>query len=330
MTFIEKMWFKPTVGQRIGSYLLAPLALLFWLVSALRKWLYKHQLLTSEHPGVPVVIVGNLTVGGNGKTPLVVHIARMLQQRGLKPGVLSRGYGATIKDFPRTVTLTSLASEVGDEPVLMRHNLTCPLVIDPVRIRGAKVLVSTHQCNVIICDDGLQHYPLQRDIEIVVVDSVRRFGNGHLLPMGPLRERTTRLENVDFVVANGTAIDNREVSMTLQPGKAINLRQPHLSKALNEFSQPVSAIAAIGNPDRFFDLLRSHQVKLAKTIALIDHHPFSAQDIPQGTVLMTEKDAVKCKQFAHSDCWYLPVEAKLNEQFDSELHNMIQHNLKEH
>jgi tetraacyldisaccharide 4'-kinase len=208
---------------------------------------------------------------------------------------------------------------VGDEAILMRQHVNCPLVVDPVRPRGAMELVDRHKCDVIICDDGLQHYALKRDVEIVVIDGQRRGGNKLLLPAGPLREGVWRLDTVDFLVLNGGLATNSEHLMSLEAGKLINVKHPNKSLSLNNLTSPVTAMAGIGNPRRFFSLLEKKQVKLKKQISFADHHPFSGDDIPSGTVIMTEKDAVKCTQIAHDDCWYLPVSASLTRQFELQL-----------
>lgn len=294
---------------------MAPLSLLFWTLSAVRRRVFASGFKQAEKVSALVVIVGNISVGGNGKTPLVIYLAQWLRQEGYRPGILSRGYGGKSKSYPLSVTADSLALEVGDEPVLMRQHVLCPMVVDPVRPRGAKLLIEQHKCNVILCDDGLQHYALGRDIEIVVMDGKRRCGNGFLLPMGPLREGIWRLDKADFVVLNGGLATRGEHLMSLAPGCLVNVKYPNQSKSLSDFVGPVIAAAGIGNPQRFFELLAAKQVKLKACLSFADHYQFDEDDLPKETVLMTEKDAVKCRHFAHDDWWYLPVSAKLTEQF---------------
>jgi tetraacyldisaccharide 4'-kinase len=268
---------------------------------------------------VPVIVVGNISVGGNGKTPLVVYLAKRLKQEGYNPGVLSRGYGGKNAVYPMSVNSTSSADVVGDEPVLMRQNVNCPLVVDPNRSRGAKSLVEKHACNVIICDDGLQHYTLQRDIEIVVVDGKRRTGTNLLLPAGPLREGVWRLRTVDFVVLNGGEVTNGDYLMSLESGRLVNVKQRNKSMSINDIKAPVVAAAGIGNPQRFFDLLQQKHITLKSCLSFVDHHNFKEQDLPKEMLIMTEKDAVKCSEFAHENWWYLPVNAKLTQQFETQL-----------
>ncbi|MDU0355042.1 tetraacyldisaccharide 4'-kinase [Paraglaciecola aquimarina] len=299
--------------------LLLPLTAIFWGLSAFRRWLFSNGFKASTRIPVPVIVVGNISVGGNGKTPLVVYLANRLKQEGYHPGVLSRGYGGKRKNYPFSVEVNSSADSVGDEPILMKQHINCPLVVDPVRARGAKALVSKHNCNVIICDDGLQHYALQRDIEIAVVDGQRRTGNNMLMPAGPLREGVWRLDTVDFVVLNSGTVKNNEYSMSLESGRLVNIKQKNLSRSIADLKGPIVAAAGIGNPQRFFDFLALKQVSMKQCLAFDDHYRFEEKDLPKECVVMTEKDAVKCVDFAHEDWWYLPVRAKLPQQFDSEL-----------
>ncbi|MEP0357300.1 tetraacyldisaccharide 4'-kinase [Paraglaciecola sp.] len=319
MSFIDKLWYAPSWYHWPLILLLLPLTLLFWGLSASRRLAFKTSIKQSTLVAAPVIVVGNISVGGNGKTPLVVYLAKRLRQEGYQPGVLSRGYGSRQATFPHSVTASCKAQSVGDEPVLMRQHINCPLVIDPIRARGANKLVKDHKCDVIICDDGLQHYALERDIEIAVMDGQRLTGNRLLLPAGPLREGKWRLKSVDFVVLNGGLANNGEFLMALVSGRLVNVRNPNKSLSIHALSQGVSAIAAIGNPQRFFTMLEQKQVKLNACISFVDHHQFTVKDIPHGTVIMTEKDAVKCRDFAHKDCWYLPVNAHLPQQFDTKL-----------
>jgi tetraacyldisaccharide 4'-kinase len=319
VSWIDNIWYSPRWYHWPAIILLLSLTALFWLLSVLRRMLFRLNIKPSVDIPVPVIVVGNISVGGNGKTPLVVYLATRLRQQGYHPGVLSRGYGGKNACYPMTVEQSSKVAVVGDEAILMRQHINCPLVVDPVRPRGALELVDTHKCNVIICDDGLQHYALNRDIEIVVMDGQRRCGNNMLLPAGPLREGSWRLDTVDFLVLNGGLVSKGEYLMSLEAGKLINVKHPNKSLSISSLTSPATALAAIGNPQRFFSLLQKKQVKIKNQISFVDHHAFSKEDIPSGLVIMTEKDAVKCTQIAHDDCWYLPVSASLTSQFESQL-----------
>lgn len=317
---LEKSWY-----QKDGwSKSLMPLSGLFWLISTWRRKSYlkgrdeqKHGF-KQKSVGAPVVVVGNITVGGNGKTPLVIYLSHFLKQQGYRPGVISRGYGGKADAYPMLVEKDTDPKHSGDEPLFVRQRVNCPVMVDPDRVRGAKALVEEHGCNVIICDDGLQHYRLHRDIEIAVVDGQRRQGNELLLPAGPLREGSWRLDEVDFVVLNGGQLRKNEYLMSLEPARLVNVKYRNQTQSLSNLSCSVSAIAGIGNPQRYFDLLQSKGVKLTNAIPFADHHQFQASDFPEGTVLMTEKDAVKCGAFAKDSWWYLPVSATLSGEFDQD------------
>jgi tetraacyldisaccharide 4'-kinase len=319
VSWIDNMWYSPSWYHWPVIILLLPLSAVFWVLSGLRRWLFRLQIKPSVSIPALVIVVGNISVGGNGKTPLVVYLANRLRQEGYHPGVLSRGYGGKNALYPLTVDHISKVDWVGDEAILMRQHINCPLVVDPIRPRGAMELVEKHKCDVIICDDGLQHYALNRDVEIVVMDGKRRCGNHLLLPAGPLREASWRLDTADFLVLNGGLVTNGEYLMSLEAGKLINVKYPNKSLSINDLRAPVTALAGIGNPQRFFSLLEKKRVKLKDQISFVDHHAFIKKDIPSGTVIMTEKDAVKCTQIVHDDCWYLPVSARLTNQFESQL-----------
>jgi tetraacyldisaccharide 4'-kinase len=319
VSWIDNMWYSPSWYHWPVIILLLPLTAVFWVLSGLRRWLFRLQIKPSVSIPALVIVVGNISAGGNGKTPLVVYLANRLRQEGYHPGVLSRGYGGKNALYPLTVDHISKVDWVGDEAILMRQHINCPLVVDPIRPRGAMELVEKHKCDVIICDDGLQHYALNRDVEIVVMDGKRRCGNHLLLPAGPLREASWRLDTADFLVLNGGLVTNGEYLMSLEAGKLINVKYPNKSLSINDLRAPVTALAGIGNPQRFFSLLEKKRVKLKDQISFVDHHAFIKKDIPSGTVIMTEKDAVKCTQIVHDDCWYLPVSARLTNQFESQL-----------
>ena len=304
---LDRIWY----GGSLLRWLLAPLSALFWLVSSVRRLAYRWGLLRSVRLPVAVLVVGNLSVGGTGKTPLVIWLASHLQALGHRPGILSRGYGGTSTAYPRLVAADSDPAVVGDEPLLLSQRAGCPVAVDPDRARAGQWLLQERGCDVLIADDGLQHYRLARDLEIVVIDGQRRLGNGWVLPAGPLRETASRLHSVDLVVVNGDARPG-ELAMRLAPSDLVAVKDPAVRRPLATLGgQAVHAIAGIGNPERFFGLLRG-QGAVVEARAFPDHHPFSAQDIePPGDapVIMTEKDAVKCERFAGVRHWMLPVEA---------------------
>ena len=283
----------------------------------LRRLGYLVRLLPSARAGIPVVAIGNLTVGGSGKTPLAIHVAELLKARGWSPAIVSRGYGGTVRE-PRAVSLASDPAEVGDEPVLMARRAGCPVWVGADRAAVAVRLRDEHpDCDVIVLDDGLQHYGLRRDLEIAVVDA-RAFGNGFMLPAGPLREPRSRLWSVDAVVAHGTHAV-KGYAMRLEGDEAHRATDARERRKLQSFAgERVHAVAGIGDPNRFFLHLSTLGMKLVPH-AFPDHHPFREQDLEFGDgapVLMTEKDAVKCKRFARPRHWVLPVRAVPDPAFD--------------
>lgn len=308
---IERIW----SGRSPLWLLLLPFSLLYGLISGVRRLGYRLGWSKVWKAPVPVVVVGNLTAGGNGKTPVVVWLVEQLQRRGVRPGVVSRGYGGKAASYPLLLTPQTSTAEAGDEPVLIYQRTAAPVAVAPVRSQAVQALLALETPpQIIITDDGLQHYALARDKEVVVVDGVRRFGNGWWLPAGPMRERAGRLKSVDAVIANGGQPHPGEIAMRLVPGEAVNLlsgeRRPVCE--LND----VVAIAGIGHPPRFFATLEECGVRPVKTQALADHQALSEAQVngfcePGQTLLMTEKDAVKCRSFARENWWYLPVEAQL-------------------
>jgi len=330
--WLQKQW----LGFTLWHLLLIPLSWLFGLISLTRKSLYKHGWLKSFSLNVPVIIVGNINVGGTGKTPLVIWVAEQLQIAGYKPGIISRGYGGNAKEV-QSVFFHSNPQEVGDEPVLIARRTHCPVYVSANRVAAGQALLKEHpECDVVISDDGLQHYRLQRDVEIVVFDGAKGLGNGALLPAGSLRESVSRLRAVDAVVSNGevtaSSIELKNngiapIEMQLEAGSFYNLMDNNLKCDAQAFAnQQLLAIAGIGNPERFFEQLN----RLGLTIqsqAFPDHHSFQPKDFKRMTadvVVMTEKDAVKCLSFAQSNYWVLPVVALINEKLVQIVLNKLQ------
>ena len=308
---LQRQWYRITPLH----LLLLPISLLFRLLVATRRLLFRYGIFSSVKLPVPVIIVGNITVGGTGKTPLTLWLAEQLLANGWHPGIISRGFGGS-GSKPQEVLPGSDPATAGDEPVLMSQRKLCPVWVGRDRPAAALALLLAHpECDIILSDDGLQHYRLQRDAEIAVVDGLRRFGNGFLLPAGPLREAPTRLREVDAVVINGGKVAPGEYLMQLEGMHFYNLLNPDITATAADFhGQAVHAIAGIGHPERFF----RHLNKLGLTIhahPYPDHHQYSAKDLAYGdanALLMTEKDAVKCSAFADEKCWVLRVDAQLD------------------
>ena len=298
------------------AWLLWPASLVFLVVVLARRLLYWARLLPSRHPGIPVIVVGNVTVGGSGKTPLVLWIAEFLKAKGWSPAIVSRGYKGS-SETPRAATLASEPAEVGDEPVVLARRSGCPVWVGADRLAVIAALRAANPgANVVILDDGLQHYRLRRDLEIAVLDG-RGTGNGFLLPAGPLREPAWRLRTVDAVVANGLSRKG-DFSMVLVGDTLHRMTDARDRRPLKAFAgQTVHAVAGIGDPKRFFLQLGAAGIKVAPH-PFPDHHAFKPRDLAFGDglpVLMTEKDAVKLRHAAQPDWWVLPVTARLDAAF---------------
>lgn len=270
---------------------LQPLSWLFCLLVQIRRLLYRIKIIRTTKLDVPVVVVGNITVGGTGKTPLVIELANLLKKQGYHPGIISRGYGGKARTWPQQVRCDGDPTMVGDEAILIARRTRCPMAVGPDRVASAQALLKYTDCNVIISDDGLQHYTLGRDIEIAVIDGIRRYGNGKCLPAGPLREPIKRLDQVNFKVTNGVAGPD-EFAMTYKADKLCRADAPDVTLDISSLkNQTVHAIAGIGNPQRFFDNLKLSGLDIIEH-AFPDHYPFKKSDLDFGEIqpiVITEK-----------------------------------------
>jgi len=300
------------------SWLMWPISLLYLLLLTCHKLLYQLHLKKITIFSVPVIVVGNITVGGTGKTPLVIKLAKLLTEQGFTPGIISRGYGGSNRK-PLVVTSHSNCDLVGDEALVIARNVNCPLVITPQRVTAAQKLINEFKCDVILSDDGLQHYALGRTVEIAVIDGENRYGNGFCLPAGPLREPLSRLKKVNFIVVNSGKANSGEYEMQIVPDKFYQIDHD-VAKYITEFvGQKIHAVAALGNPQRFFNFLRSLNLDIIEH-PFPDHYRFNAQDFSfadNSPVVMTEKDAVKCEGFAKQNFWYLKIDLNLSDRFSS-------------
>jgi len=314
-------WYSPRLT--FLATLLLPLSLLFGAAVALRRAFYRYRVLRSVRFPVPVVVIGNITVGGSGKTPLVAALAQALAQRGFHPGIVSRGYGRDAEDgAPTPVGPDDDPDRVGDEPLLLAR-AGYPVVVARDRVAAGRALLARHPaCDVILSDDGLQHYRLARRVEIAVVDAARALGNGWLLPAGPLREPASRLDEVDAVAvltAKAGAVTpelSGAFTMTLVGDRFVRVDDPLTTAPASAFAgEGVHALAGIGHPARFFAQLAAMGIA-ATPHPFPDHHRFVPADLSIAdaqAILMTEKDALKCEAFADARCWYLPVRARIDE-----------------
>jgi tetraacyldisaccharide 4'-kinase len=311
MLDLERHWYRITPLHLI----LLPLSLLFRALVALRRALYRSGILPSHELAVPVIVIGNISAGGTGKTPLTLALAQQLIERGRHPLIVSRGYGGAAQQ-PQQVEADSDTRQVGDEPLLMAQRKLCPVWVGQDRAAAARAALQAHpQCDVVLCDDGLQHYRLRRDAEVAVVDGVRGFGNGLMLPAGPLREPLARLRTVDAVVINGGETAPGQYAMRLSGEIFHNLLDPGKTVAADYFHTLNNhAVAGIGHPPRYFRHLQTLGIACTPH-AFPDHHPYSANDLAFAgcdAILLTEKDAVKCAAFADARYWVLRVDAQID------------------
>lgn len=335
--WLHRVWYEGAPFYQI----LLPLSGLNWLLVTLRRGLYRLGLLSRHRAAVPVVVVGNITAGGTGKTPVTIWLARELRERGFSPGIVSRGYGGSKSSTSMRVDAASDPDVVGDEPVLIARKAGCPVVVDANRARAAQMLVDDG-VTVIIADDGLQHYRLERSYEICVIDGARGLGNRKLLPAGPLRETIDRLVEVDQVLTNGrmrecadaTAVEQNAIRFDLL-ARDVRRLNGSLIRPIEGFAgTTVHAVAAIGNPTRFFDMLRSHGMQVIEH-ALPDHAKLDIRKMQYGDdfeVLMTEKDAVKLEGVTSDKYWTVPVDLMIDpiiagpwlEQIESRLRDQLE------
>jgi tetraacyldisaccharide 4'-kinase len=301
---ITRLWYQDKLN------VLLPLSWLFACCVAIRRFCYRIGLFKVERVSAPVIVVGNITVGGTGKTPFVIWLTQWLREQGYRPGIVSRGLGGKIVHrVPRRVQADDNAEQVGDEALLLVRRTACPMMVCTSRAAAARELLNQTDCNIVISDDGLQHYGLARDVEIVMVDGERRFGNGCLLPAGPLRESIARLEEVDLVVVNGGKAN--ELTMQLELS---GLRSMRGERELTD--KTVHAVAAIGNPERFFQTLRRAGFTVIPH-AFPDHYRYQSSDLEfndELPIVMTTKDAVKCEAFAKDNYWVAEVATKVDER----------------
>lgn len=314
---IETSWRRKNA---LFYLVLVPLSWVFAVLIRLRRGLYQYGIVKSYAMPVPVIVVGNINLGGNGKTPVVMWLVEQFKQHGYRPGVISRGYGGRVKT-PTSVNVNSNTSVVGDEPVLIASRCDCPVWVGRRRVDVATELLKAHpDCNIIISDDGLQHYALKRNVEIAVTQPEQHDGKLRLLPAGPLREPLKRLNAVDVIICNSEVSNGQQwqspwFAMQLIGDQFYNLVDSNIKASTADFKhKSVKAIAGIGKPARFFEHLNKLGLSFA-SVSFDDHHAFTAQELASikcDALVMTEKDAVKCKAFAQAHHWVLPVKANID------------------
>ncbi|URJ24885.1 tetraacyldisaccharide 4'-kinase [Candidatus Blochmannia ocreatus (nom. nud.)] len=328
--FISSIWFKSSFFYLF----LLPLSWIYGLVSLINRISYQRGWRRVHRFSVPIVIIGNLTIGGNGKTPMVLWLVEQLKIRGWRVGVISRGYKGKSNNYPIVIDVNSHADECGDEPILLWKRTGVSVAVSPKRVDAVFALLRRHkELDVIISDDGLQHYALFRDIEWVIINSNLRFGNGCWLPAGPMRERISRLKKVQAIIINGFdyKVNAGEILMQFFPSTAINILTGEC-KPIN-FLKNVVAIAGIGYPMKFFDTLRRFGLNPVRVISFADHYIYSEKTLVSLTkkdeiLLMTEKDAVKCFDFAHENWWYVYLEVQINKIDTAHLLSMVEDKIR--
>lgn len=313
---MERHWYRSS--YTVLTILLLPLSLIFRGLVTLRRFLYRRNILKTYHFSVPIIVVGNITVGGTGKTPFVIWLAQLLKSQGFLPGIVTRGVGGRQQPSPRWINRESSPAEVGDEAILLAKRTQVPVVVGIDRVAAVRELLAKTNCNVVISDDGLQHYRLGRHIEIAIMDGARGLGNENFLPAGPLRESPARLAEVDFVIWQDEK-KSHPFSMQLLGDKLVCVKDEANTILLESIRhKQVHACAAIGNPVRFFTHLKNKNISIREH-NFPDHYLYRQEDFNFGDdkmIIMTEKDAVKCQFFATEKYWYLPVEAVVSEEFE--------------
>lgn len=326
---IDSIWYGNKTS--ILTYILLPLSWLFQLISIKRA---SNQKSIATPYSAPVIVIGNITVGGTGKTPMIQWLAKSLMAENINVGIVSRGYGGKSDQYPVAVTSTTDIGISGDEPGLLARSLNCPIVVDPDRNRAVNYLLKTYSVDVVLSDDGLQHYKMHRDMEIIMLDGSRGFGNQLFLPAGPLRENINRVNKADFLFAKlGQGQDMHASLSNTELTETLNLQNGALKQVLGESALPsgseIHAVAGIGNPQSYFNELRFRGYQVIEHI-FADHHHFSQHDFnnfSHSTIIMTEKDWVKCEALKNSlkNVWVLPVEYQVSEKVKSQMLQQIRH-----
>ena len=318
---LQHYWYQSNSFFWLILPLLWPLSFLYCFIAVVRRKLYQLNIKQSYSSQVPVVVVGNIVVGGSGKTPLLISLCEYIQQHGFKPGVVSRGYGGSVSGV-KQLSENDTADLVGDEPLKIFQRTKIPVVVGADQVAAVNHLLKNNHCDIVLSDDGLQHYRMRRDFEIAVVDSSRRFGNGFCLPAGPLRERISRLNDVDMVVYNGVkSVTAEQCSYVLHIVSLNRLNSEEGRSLLSFTKKPVHAVAGIGNPARFFEQLSQNGVEVIEH-AYPDHYVYQQNDFSgwdKDCIIMTEKDAVKCRHLSLADAWVVSVKAVFSKTLETRL-----------
>ena len=322
-SFFQSVW----KNRNPIALLLWPISLVYCAIASLRRLVYARGLVPVAQFSQPIIAVGNLTVGGTGKTPFTIWLANYLSEHGFNPGVVSRGYGRQDMSKSLMVNANSDPMEVGDEPLVIAKRTRVPVAVARNRSDAVRLLLEKTDCDIFVCDDALQHYSLAADLSIALIDAKSRFGNGYCLPAGPLREPRSRLNSVALKLVKGEG-RGTEHSMRYQIAQVINVKD-NKKKQTAEFlhGRKITAVAGVANPDNFFDMLQDLDIEFTG-ISFPDHHKFTDKDFisidkSDVTLVMTEKDAVKCQKFARDNWWYVAIDTTVSEQFVAILSDKI-------
>jgi len=324
MKSLAYYWYQSNLSAKLLTWCLLPLSWLYCAIAVTRRKLYQLKLKKSYAATAPVLVIGNIVVGGSGKTPLLIALCEFIKEKGFKPGVVSRGYGGRVAGVKQVLKNDS-ARLVGDEPLMIFQRTKVPVVVGADRVAAVDYLLKNNLCDMVLSDDGLQHYRMQRNIEIAVVDSNRGFGNGFCLPAGPLRERISRLNDVDMVVYNGTEESAERCSYTLKIIDVCRLKGEECVSLSSFTGKMVHGVAGIGHPSRFFTRLRENGIDVIEH-EFADHHAYTQADFSgwqDGCIIMTEKDAVKCRHLLLPNAWQVNVSADFSKTLETQLNLKI-------
>lgn len=329
MKSLAPFWYRSDFLASLLAGFLLPLSWLYCAIIVARRKIYQLNLKKSYAARAPVVVIGNIVVGGSGKTPLLISVCEFITNKGFKPGVVSRGYGGKVTGVKQVLD-GDPAELVGDEPLMIYQRTKAPVVVGADRVAAVHYLLENNQCDIVLSDDGLQHYRMQRNVEIAVIDSNRGFGNGFCLPAGPLRERESRLNDVDIIVynsaADGPCVKSTEAcSYTLKVVDVCHLSRDECVPLSSFADKTIHAVAGIGNPSRFFTQLRDNGIDITEH-AFSDHHAYAPADFSdwdKDCIIMTEKDAVKCRHLTLPDAWVVRVMADISDSLESQLNTKI-------
>ncbi len=322
-----KLWIEKFLWNKLSilHITLLPVEFIFKIIVIIRRWLYLNNIISRVCFPVPVIVVGNITVGGNGKTPFVEWLAIYLIKKGFNPGIVSRGYGGNSESYPVLLTKDIDVKITGEEAILLHRMTDCPIVVDPNRSRAVKFLLEENDCNIVISDDGLQHYAMDREIEIVLIDNKRKLGNGYCLPIGPLREPISRIKDNLIVNTNKDEIDDDELCMSIKPKRLINIANDSKMTLSSLKNKNVTLVTSIADPSRIKKIIDRY-AKSVNHIIFPDHYIFTDKDFlsfKDDFLVMTLKDAIKCENLIGANSWYIEYKVNVSKKLQSTILGLL-------